>query len=235
MRVLGIDATTEMLCIGVRDADKEMEYNLSAGRKHAALCALTAERIVAGLGWRMRDIDYFACGLGPGSFTGIRTGVAVVKGMAWALKKPVAGVPSLDILARNALETRESFEEESLRHGGRVIAVTDAKRGLLYACVYKQDGSGLRRVSPYLLVSPLDLLKRIKEGSIILGDGIPLLRDALRGSGRRVHLLDKDHWRLQARHLLALADGKIASGELTDALRLKPVYLYPKECQIRKT
>jgi len=234
MKVLGIDTTTEMLCIGVGDADKEMEYNLRVGRKHAALCALTVERIISSLGWKMRDIDYFACGLGPGSFTGIRTGVAAAKGMAWALNKPVAGIPSLDILARNALETRELFDEEAPGNGRRVIAVTDAKRGLLYAGVYKQQGTGLRRILPYLLASPPDLLKRVKDESIILGDGIPLFRDALRGSGRRFRLLDKDYWRLQARHLLALAAEKIASGELSDALRLKPVYLYPKECQIRK-
>lgn len=234
MKILAVDTTTDMLCIGLRGGGRQMEYDLLAGRKHAAFCLPALERILAGTGWKMREIDYFACGLGPGSFTGIRTGVSTVKGMAWVLNKPVAGVPSLDILARNALETRAAFGEEPTRQGGCVIAVSDARRGLLYACIYKKDANGLRRVSGYMLVSPQDLLKRIKDGSIILGDGVPLLKNALKGSGKRVHILDKDHWRLQSRHLLYLAAAKIASGELSDALRLKPVYLYPKECQIRK-
>jgi hypothetical protein len=85
-----------------------------------------------------------------------------------------------------------------------------------------------------MLLPPRDLLKRIKDGSIILGDGARLLQEVLRGAGKRARILDKDYWRLQSRHLLALAAEKIAAGEVCDALRLKPVYLYPKECQIRK-
>ncbi len=235
MKILAIDTTTDMLCIGLSGGGRDMEYDLLAGRKHAALCLVTVKRMLAGTGWKMREIDYFACGLGPGSFTGIRTGVAVVKGMAWAVKKPVAGVPSLDILARNALETRESFGEEAAGQGGRVVAVSDARRGMLYASVYRREENSLRRISPYMLLPPRDLLKRIKDGSIILGDGVPLLQEALRGAGKRVRILDKDYWRLQSRHLLSLAEEMIAAGKVTDALRLKPVYLYPKECQIRRT
>jgi Inactive homolog of metal-dependent proteases, putative molecular chaperone len=145
MKILAIDTTSDMLCIGLRGGGRDMEYDLLAGKKHAAFCLLTVERILAGQGWQAREIDYFACGLGPGSFTGIRTGVATVKGMAWAVKKPVVGVPSLDLLARNALEARESFDEEPARLGGRVVAVTDARRGLLYACVYRREGNSLRR------------------------------------------------------------------------------------------
>jgi tRNA threonylcarbamoyladenosine biosynthesis protein TsaB len=234
MKILAIDTTSDMLCIGLRGGGRDMEYDLLAGKRHAAFCLLTVERILAGQGWQAREIDYFACGLGPGSFTGIRTGVATVKGMAWAVKKPVVGVPSLDLLARNALEARESFDEEPARPGGRVVAVTDARRGLLYACVYRREGNSLRRISPYMLLPPRDLLKRVKDGSIILGDGARLLQEVLRGSGRRARILDKDYWRPQSRHLLALAAEKIVAGEICDALRLKPVYLYPKECQVRK-
>lgn len=79
-------------------------------------------------GNRQKDIDVFACAVGPGSFTGIRIGVATVKALAYALGKKVLGVTSFDSLAYNVSDGRKK------------LAVIDARHGNFYACGYAADG-----------------------------------------------------------------------------------------------
>src|SRR3990167_8720388 len=102
MKILGIDTSTKFLSLGISEDDKIYEYNLELGRQMSDLLSPTIKKVLDALGWRINDIDYFACGLGPGSFTGMRVGIATVKGLAFSLNKPVVGISTLDILARNA-------------------------------------------------------------------------------------------------------------------------------------
>ena len=224
MKILGLDTSTKFLCLGIYDNAKVYTYNLDLGRKHSVLLVPTIKRILDALGWRLNDIDYFACGLGPGSFTGMRVGVATIKGLAWALKKKIVGLPTLDVLARNA-ELNAGF----------VAPVIDAKRNLMYTCIYKIEKGRLRKLTPYLLLSLDDFLKKVKKDTLILGDALGLYRDKFLGSRKRLTLLDKDRWQIQPHHLLDLALEKIKAGQFSDSSKLEPIYLYPKECQIRKT
>ena len=122
MRILGIDTTTRFLCLAFYDGVKIYEYNLEVGRRLSELIGVTLDRVLHALGWEPEDIDYFACGIGPGSFTGMRVGVATVKGLAWGLKKPIAGIPTLDILAQNVRADNNTH----------IIPVIDAKRSMVY-------------------------------------------------------------------------------------------------------
>jgi tRNA threonylcarbamoyladenosine biosynthesis protein TsaB len=223
VKILGIDTTTKFLCVGVYDNGRICEYNLELERKHSALLMVTLRRILEALSWKPQDIDYFACGLGPGSFTGSRIGAAAIKGLAWSLKKPIVSISSLDVLARNV-------DEE----GAAVIPVLDARRGLVYCSIYQHKGDTLKRTSPYMLLTLDDLFKKIKPGSILLGDALALYQDEIARHVKGVKFLDKDYWRMRAGNIIAPALEKIASGSLNTAFDIKPIYLYPKECQIKK-
>ena len=83
MKILGIDTTTKFLSLGFYADGKVYEYNLEAGSRLSGLLVPTIERALAALGWDIASIDYFACGIGPGSFTGVRVGLATVKGFAY--------------------------------------------------------------------------------------------------------------------------------------------------------
>src|SRR4030042_6175727 len=102
MKILAIDTSTKFLCLGLSDNTKVYEYKLEVSRLLSTLIIQTIKRALDSLGWKVSDIDYFACGLGPGSFTGLRVGLAAIKGMSWALNKHIIGISTLDILAKNA-------------------------------------------------------------------------------------------------------------------------------------
>jgi len=223
MKILGIDTSTKFLCLALYEDGRIYEYNLEVGSKLSLLITTTIKRALDSLGWRVSDIDYFACGLGPGSFTGIRLGLATVKGLSWSVKKPVIGVSSLDILARNVRDTAKL-----------IVPVIDAKRSLIYCSAYRIKGGYLKRTLPYMLLNEYELLEKVQGGSIMLGDALNLYQDRIAGSGKRIDILKKDYWYLKPHNIIFSALEKIADKKLDDSFAARPIYLYPKECQIRQ-
>ena len=193
MKILGIDTSTKFLCLGVYDQDKIYEYNLECGRKLSSLLTLTIKRVVEALNWRINDIDYFACGLGPGSFTGLRIAVATIKGIAWSLNKPALGISSLDILARNV--TTDAV----------IVPAIDAKRNLIYCSIYKNKKGILKRTAPYMLLSIDEFLKKVKPNSTLLGDATHLYKEKILKNISRVTILDRDYWQLKGHNIIYLA------------------------------
>lgn len=223
MRILGIDTTTKFLALGVYDRSRIAEYNIDLGRRHTALLVPVIERCLASLGLQAPDIDYFAVGIGPGSFTGIRVGLSTMKGFAFALKKPLVGIPTLDILAQGAMG-----------EGCEIAVFVDAKRGLLYAGRFREESGFLKRVSGYKLIPP-EAAKTVASGSsVILGDGAGLYRSQIRRIIPQARILGEEYWYPKGRHIVESALERIRAGKLDEAGSLQPVYLYPKECQIRK-
>ncbi|MDP2938445.1 MAG: tRNA (adenosine(37)-N6)-threonylcarbamoyltransferase complex dimerization subunit type 1 TsaB [Candidatus Omnitrophota bacterium] len=224
MKILGIDTTTRFLCLGIYNDTKIYEYNLDLGRRLSSLITVTIKRVLDALGWQINDIDYFACGLGPGSFTGLRVGIATVKGFAFSLNKPVAGISTLDILARNAGIA-----------GAYVIPVVDAKRNLIYCSIYRKRNGKLTRIKPYMLLTIDELLRqiKIKDNTVILGDALSLYKQKILMNRKNVTVLDKDYWYPNGRNIIDLAIERINRKKVNSAYEIKPVYLYPKECQIK--
>lgn len=222
MKILGIDTTTKFLCLGIYDNGKIYGYNLELGRKHSALLIPTIKRVIDTLGWRLADIDYFACGLGPGSFTGIRVGLATIKGLSFALKKPIIGISTLDILAKSAGETDKP-----------IVTIIDAKRNLIYGSIYKIKNGSLKRLTPYLLLPLNEFFKKIPKNTLILGDAVGLYKEKLLENLKGGSILDSDYWYPKAHQLIALALERIKQKRLSNSFNIKPIYLYPKECQIR--
>jgi tRNA threonylcarbamoyladenosine biosynthesis protein TsaB len=222
MKIIGVDTTSKILSIGAYDNGKVYEYNLEVGIRLSSLLAPTLERLMHALKWSPANIDYFACGLGPGSFTGMRVGIAAVKGLAWSLNKPIVGISTLDILAKG-VEENNSF----------LIPVIDAKRNLFYCCIYKTKDGILKKLAPYMLLGKEEFLKKIRAKSIIFGDGVNLCKEELNKNLRGVTILDKEYWYPRGRNIIALALERIKQKKFSSASSIKPIYIYPKECQVR--
>ncbi|HRZ14218.1 MAG TPA: tRNA (adenosine(37)-N6)-threonylcarbamoyltransferase complex dimerization subunit type 1 TsaB [Candidatus Omnitrophota bacterium] len=231
MKILALDTSTQVLCIALSDGSRTFLTRLDLGTRLSGMLVETLRQQLDAAGWKAGDIDCFACGVGPGSFTALRIGMAAVKALAWAVDRPVVGVGSLDILAYT-LRAEE----------GMIVPVMDAKRSMVYTAAYTSAAGRIRRRSPYRLV-PVDdfarafsrkIYPREKNRIIIMGDGIPLVRDKLCGRMSDAFLADKDFWYPYPQALLELAQQARDRGQTTDAFRVQPVYLYPKECQIRK-
>jgi len=222
MKIIAFDTTTKLLSLGFYDGSRLAEFCLEAGKLHSSLLSETIKRALNALDWDISDVDYFACGIGPGSFTGVRIGLACVKGLAWSLHKPVVGIPSLDILAQN------------VDKDGIITAAIDAKRNLVYCCLYKRKDNTLKRISDYMLLSVEDFIKKIPARSVIVGDAVHLYKKELLLSAKRLIITDKDYWRLWPRNMISLCLDKIKRGQVTDAFTVTPIYLYTQECQIRE-
>jgi len=226
MNILAIETSSKKLCIGLMNRKgKIVEYALDAGRRHSELLLPTIKKALRHFKLSLGKVEYFAIGLGPGSFTGLRIGLATVKGFAAALNRPVIGLPTLDILAQNALPTTSNI----------ICPLIDARRNLLFAALYEAGLNKLRRISPYLLIDIEELLKRIEPGVSVtfLGDGISLYRKKLKKRLKNVIILNEDYWYPRPSNLIKLAGNFIGRGRFSNPQRLRPIYLYPKECQIR--
>ena len=220
---MAIDTSTKFLCLGIYDDTKVYEYTLEVGRQLSCLLGITTKRIIDILDWEASDIDYFACGLGPGSFTGIRTGVSFMKGMSWATNKPVIGISTLDILAGNSGNTDK-----------QIVPIVDAKRNLIYYAAYKNKNNRLVRIKPSMLLSKEGVLKNLKKDAIILGDAIDLYKQDILANINGVTLLDKDYWYPKPHNIIKIAFERIKDKKFDNPFDIKPIYLYPKECQIKK-
>ncbi|MCU0652115.1 MAG: tRNA (adenosine(37)-N6)-threonylcarbamoyltransferase complex dimerization subunit type 1 TsaB [Candidatus Omnitrophica bacterium] len=223
MKILAIDTTTRFLCIGTHEDGKICGYNLELGKMQSELLIPTIKRVCDVMKWRLKEIDYFACGLGPGSFTGIRVGLGVIKGLSWSLNKPIIGVSSLDVLALNAGE-----------FSGTIVPIIDAKRSLIYCSAYKNTKGILRKILPESLIDKTALFKKIKPGSIFLGDGLGLYKHDIIENVPGAICLERDYWQLKPHNLIAAVLENLQKKKITDTFRIKPIYLYPDECQIKK-
>jgi tRNA threonylcarbamoyladenosine biosynthesis protein TsaB len=224
MKILGVDTTTKFLALAVYDNGKVCEYNVELGRRHSSLLVPVIARALGALGLDVCDIDYFVCGLGPGSFTGMRIGLAAIKGFSYALRKPLVGISTLDILAA-AVEPQQDRV---------IVPAIDAKRDLIYCSAYRYKKNQLTRIRPYRLLTQEAFLRQAPRHSLLCGDACALYKDKIIREIKGVTILDREYWFPQGRALINRALARIKLGKLDDPFTVKPLYLYPKECQIKK-
>jgi tRNA threonylcarbamoyladenosine biosynthesis protein TsaB len=144
MKLLALDTATENCSVALWLDGAIVERVELAGREHSSRLPLMVDAVLAEAGIKLRQIDGLVCGIGPGSFAGVRIGVSFVKGMALGLELPVVPVSSLAMLAQAAL--RESPT-------ATVLAAIDARMGEVYFGCYRGEGGiahleGSERVCP---------------------------------------------------------------------------------------
>jgi tRNA threonylcarbamoyladenosine biosynthesis protein TsaB len=132
MRALGIDTSTHRAQVALSDGASCVARSESNDpRVHAERLVELVDGVVARAGWTRGDIDLVACGIGPGSFTGVRVSLATAKGIALGLGRPIVGVGSLEAMAFAA----------NVPAGRLVVPLLDAKKGEVFWAAYRSDGS----------------------------------------------------------------------------------------------
>lgn len=218
MRVLAVDTSTLAGGVALLEGGRLVgEYVLDVSATHSERLMPAIDRVLGDAGWRPIDLEGLAVAIGPGSFTGLRIGVATVKGLALALGIPVAAVPTLDAMA-------ESLPYAALP----VCPVLDARKGEVYCSLYRWDGGRMRREWEYLAIPPAALASRLREPVIVLGDG--------------ADRVDSSH----ARPVPApcrvpspatvgwLGHARLVAGDTIAAAGLAPLYLRPSEAELKR-
>ena len=159
MVLLTLDASSATASVSVtRDDTLLSESYLHNGRMHAAVLLPMAEEALRAAGLAVQDVDVFGCVVGPGSFTGVRIGVATVMGLAG--DKPCAPVDGLEALAA-----------QGAGFAGLICPVLDARAGQVYAALFDGDGKRLTPDAPVKLEALLDDLRARHTPCLFLGDG----------------------------------------------------------------
>ncbi|HYA03560.1 MAG TPA: tRNA (adenosine(37)-N6)-threonylcarbamoyltransferase complex dimerization subunit type 1 TsaB [Syntrophobacteria bacterium] len=226
MKILAVDTSTSLGSVALVDGPNvrgELSLNVSATHNQRLLTGI--HRMLTDVGWTLQDLDGLAIGLGPGSFTGLRIGMSVMKGLAFATAKPLTGVPTLDALAANV----------SLAPWG-ICPVLDARKGELYTALYQGSATrDLERITPYLVVKPQRLVELINERTVLLGDGLIRYGDYLAAELRDRMVRAPSH--LNAIHgtsIAWLAMARLQRGLTENLAACAPLYVRPSEAEIKR-
>ena len=159
---LALDTSTLTLSLALVDGARVVEETrIGPPRRQSELLPLEIDALLVRHGLKLAQLDGFVCGLGPGSFTGLRIGAATLKGLAWALKKPLTGAGSLDALAL----------EGPLGH--ELWALATVRKGELYLGRFRREGEGVTRLGPIELLPVAEVAARLKASpALALGPAL---------------------------------------------------------------
>jgi tRNA threonylcarbamoyladenosine biosynthesis protein TsaB len=222
MLILGIETATEQVGVAIGGHEGVIaSFEVARGRRHAEILTPAIEFLCRQADIGLDEFGVVAVDVGPGLFTGMRVGIAAAKALAQALRIPMIGISSLDLLAFPC------------RHTDRVVVpVIDARKGEVFWATYRQVPGGLQQVAPPT-VGPVDelvadLLARSQE-TLCVGDGADRYRD---------ELLDGYHCEIggdlhpSAATLVQLAHAKALREEWVNPRDIEPNYLRLPDAQI---
>ncbi len=217
MIVLGIEtATTQVGCALGGHEGVLASFHAARGRRHAEVLTPAIAFICEQAEVELGEIGAVAVDIGPGLFTGLRVGVATAKAMAQALRLPVVGLSSLDLLAYQVRFTRRL-----------IAAVIDAKRGEVFSALYRQVPGGVVRVGPARVTRAVEVaadLEARDEEALLVGDGALRYADAFAGLS---HVEPASHGTAHpsAGALVELAQPRVQREEFVQPWEIEPLYL----------
>ena len=223
MRILAVEtATLAGSAALIEDGQVIGATSLEIPVTHSERLMAMVDRLLQECGRDIEKMDALAVSIGPGSFTGLRVGIATIKGLALTLGLPVAPVPTLDALASN-LPFADSV----------VCPLLDARKGEVYCSLYRWREDRMERLSEYLALPPQSLAERLTPPVIVIGDGVPACRPFLAHLGRGVREAPASHSAPAAAVVGLLGGTILASGHAVAGDALQPLYLRPSEAELK--
>jgi len=202
------------------------EEQAAAGRSGAESLLPCIDAVLHRAEVALEAVEAFAISIGPGSFTGLRVGVATLKGLAFETQLPIAPVPTLAVLARAAPDT-----------GDPVVSLIDARRGEFYAAAHRLKDAGREPVAcepAEGVYTPEQLAPLLPPACLLVGEGVALC-------GERILALARSQVRLgpaaepHARDVGVLGARRVARGQTVAAAALVPRYVRRAEAEVKRT
>ncbi len=218
MRILAFETSAKAASVALLEDDRLVgEYYLNCGQTHSRTLMQMAQELLENCGLTPADVTAVACAAGPGSFTGVRIGVAAAKGFAWGRELPCVGVSTLEAMARQAA----LFD-------GIVCCAMDARREQVYNALFSCEGGVLTRLTEDRAISLEELeqeLKKHEKLKIMVGDGAQLCYNTCRKSVSGCVLAPEASVMQRASGVALCAREKLLTGETFDGAALEPNYL----------
>lgn len=232
MLILAVDSATQVAGVALVARDKVIrEEFVNFRKKHSEILLPLIDRVMKESESDWGQLTALAVTVGPGSFTGLRIGMATVKGLSMASRLPIAAIPTTDVLAHNLAGSH-----------ALVATVLDARRQEVYFSCYDVEGAFPRSISPIMACSPqqaafeitASLARTGRERVIIVGDGAHTYRDYFADYfGERLILVGPHLMFPRAAALGSLAWQAVDARTLESGLTVRPLYIRLSEAEYR--
>lgn len=224
MRALAIDTATDCLSLAVgKDGAAVAEAALDAGRSHLELLLPEALRLLDSNRLELHDVDAIAVGTGPGTFSGLRVGVATARALAQSLEIPIAGAGTLKALALEIAADPRAADMD-------ILPLVDAKRGQVFTRIYRKvDEDSVAALSEIMCLNPENLVAELDRnttrGYLAAGNG-SLAYYSVFAASASMEVLQRDDSRHKVRAAWHLKSLSRAAGFDPDALyAVTPAYI----------
>ncbi len=225
--ILAIDTASSCSSIAItrgtpENGDVLAALSLNSRVTHSRRILGAIDWLMSQAGFEIEDFSAFAVGLGPGSFTGLRIGMACVKGLCVAAEKPLLGISTLDGLAFSCSAER------------LICAVLDARKKEVYSAFYQRTkGNAVERLSPIRALAPQKLIDEINEPVLLVGDGLLAYGELFRkGLGSRYQAAPRSLMHSSAVGVGLLVAEKYERGEYLDPAASSPMYVRASDAEL---
>jgi len=224
-RILALDTSSQVSSVALCQAEMlvaESALNLRSTHSQSLLAQIDALLIAAG--WTLEDLDLLAVVVGPGAFTGVRIGVATIKGLAQVLNLPIVSVSSLAAVAMNLpLLSRP------------VCVLIDARKKEVYTQQFQQQEGCPHPLSQARVVAPQRILDDLPGNVCFVGDGVAVYRDLILGYGfERQAMAPFCSHAIRASKVAALALFDYSRGLFQRSEQVVPTYVRPSDAELNR-
>lgn len=224
MLILSVDSSSSTAtCALVKDDEILGEINLNNKKQHSVILMDLIDKILKEYDIDINSLDGFVISRGPGSFTGLRIGMATLKGLAFASNKPLTSISTLDALAYNVI----SFN-------GIICSIMDALRDNVYTCLYKNENNSLIPLIKEDCLSIDELTNILKEKNlpvIFVGDGAIKHKDYLKENLPNCSFAPNHSNFPKASSVGELGIKKIKEGIIENIDSINPIYLRKSQAE----
>ncbi|MFK7996699.1 MAG: tRNA (adenosine(37)-N6)-threonylcarbamoyltransferase complex dimerization subunit type 1 TsaB [Granulosicoccus sp.] len=218
MKLLAIDTSTDACSVAIKVDGQTLSDHRVVSQQHGALVLPMVDSLMSDAGLKAAQLDALIYGCGPGSFTGVRIGVATAQGIALGAGIGVIGVSTLQSIAQGCYR----------EHGDSLVAISvDARMDEVYFCEFRAGRDGLMQaVCEEQIVSPANVV--LSAAEIWAGSGAERYQDILHEQFSVVSARIRRACLPQAVDLLAIGANKVKQGQIQSADNASPVYLRNK-------
>ncbi len=221
-RIVSIETTGRHGSVAVAIGDQLLAMTrFPADRQHAVELLPAIDRLCAACNWSPEMIQEIHVSAGPGSFTGCRIGITAARALAIANSVRLVRVPTVDVLAMNALQLPAPPDH--------LVVLLDAQRRQVYAAVYQRKDKEYRRLGDVKNGDPDLLLGDLPRPCAVLGEGIAYHRRAVEDLG--FEILSEDLWPARADNVLRIGRQLALQGQYIAANELVPIYIRLPEAE----
>lgn len=218
MKIIAFETSAKAASVALTDGGKLLaESYQNTGMTHSQTLMVMAQELLKTCGLCPKDVEAVAVASGPGSFTGVRIGVAAAKGFAWGGELPCYGVSTLEAMARNLGIWQ-----------GYVVPAMDARRSQVYTAIFHAQKGVLTRLEEDMAISLEELREKIKnfeESIFLVGDGALLCYNTLLEEVPALVLPPEHRMHQRAAGVALTAQAMADAGDPGKAAELTPNYL----------